>query len=333
MSNTLNIYNTSTPNYEFIGFSFDGKHSSEFNLTVVNPSMYSENLFSDFDDRVVEVAGKDGVYYFGTQVRTKPLRISVAFDNIDGKNKRDIVNWLQPRKVGKLIFDESPYKYYVVKISSSPVFSFIPFSINDSGNNKHVFKGSFDIEFSSFEPYGYSEYSTVSNVPIWTGSSFTKPYSASLLPEWYLESGLFDEALANTTTPSLNGFTIASSGIGTIPYNFYNGGNSFAITSLEFTLNAFDIGSVSLLLKNITTNETFELKSLKNITALSDSLGPWTIVCDAKTGQIYSTINNIKYNLGALHNGKFLSLAPGNNEWTTNRALTNLKIKYRYTYW
>ena len=331
----LNIYNASTYDYEFVGFSFNGKHSSEFGLTAVVPSdMYIENLFADFDDRTVEVQGKDGAYYFGTQIKTKPLRLTVAFDNMNGAQKRNIINWLNPRKIGKLIFDEAPYKYYMVKITAPPTFSFVPFSEEKNNLRQHIYKGSFELEFVSFDPYGYSEYAHVGQVPVWNGSSYSTVYNDSNLPEWYLESGLFDIVPSATVVPNItSGFLIANSGVDIIPYNFYNGGNTASIVDLEFTVTAFNVGSTALLIKNNTNNVEFELKSLRNIEALSSHAGPWTIVCNSLTGQIYSDINSIRYNLGALHNGQFLLVEPGDNEWTTNRVLTNLKVKYRYTYW
>ena len=52
----------------YLGFTFDGHHSSEFGLLVVSDgSRYHQDLFSNFSDTILTVPGKSGGYFFGTQ--------------------------------------------------------------------------------------------------------------------------------------------------------------------------------------------------------------------------------------------------------------------------
>lgn len=340
MGSTLSVYSTSNKDYEFIGFSFSERHCSEFNLTVVSPnSSYTESLFAEFEDKSLTVEGKTGSYYFGTKINNKPINIELAFDNLTSQNLKDIKSWLSPKTTGKLIFDASPYKYYYVKLSSSPSFSFVPFEevieVGGVTTRTHIFKGTLSISFISYDPYGYSDYCRIYDVPIWNGTTMVyHSYSWTNIPGWLLESGLYVTKPNDLVTANASaGFTIASISIGDIPYTFYNGGTIDAPLTFVLTVAAFNIADDPLTIINVTSSESFTLESLKNIPALSSNTGPWTITCNSSTGSITTTINSVIYNLGSLHNGTFLTILPGENILSTNKALTDVNFKHKYIYW
>ena len=60
-------------------------------------SLNQENLFADFEDKIVNVNGREGSYYFGTKFKTKSLSLTLAFDDLNSLNKRNIINWLNPK--------------------------------------------------------------------------------------------------------------------------------------------------------------------------------------------------------------------------------------------
>lgn len=110
-------------NYEdkdFIGFSFNGTHSSSFGIIrTSNGSRYDESLLPQVQDKTIQVPGGDGTYYFGSQYTQRPFSISIAFDSLSEKGFIDMQNWLNQREPKRLIFDERPYKYYLAKVSNS----------------------------------------------------------------------------------------------------------------------------------------------------------------------------------------------------------------------
>jgi predicted phage tail component-like protein len=343
---------TALNDYEFIGFSFNGIHCSAYGLTAVSSGLTQQPLYADFENRTIEVPGRDGAYYFGTKVKTRNFSISTAFENMTSANKKSILNWLNPNTVGKLTFDEAPYKYYYVKISSPPSFSFVPFEKNITNGKQHIFKGTIDIEFLATDPYGYSDYAIISQVPIWNGTVFTEHsdyptnavhfYDATHLPGWYGESGLLDVApdpdtlaYANGTNGYTNGSTISA---GDLPKNFKNGGELESLVEFTIFLNAFALGD-TWQLKNTTPNpdEIFQIGSMRNLVGLTSDAGPWKIVCTPKTGSIigYTSTDSYTapYNLGGIHNGFFLKVYPGDNTLTTTKDLSNTTIKYKYKYW
>jgi len=350
-SNLVDFPGSGTKDYEFIGFKFNGRHSSEFGLTVVSSSgMAQESLFADFEDKIVEVSGKDGAYYFGTKVKTRPLSLSLAFDSLTSANKKAVQVWLNPRTVSTLIFDEAPYKYYYVKVASPPSFSYIPFETDIVDGKQHIYKGTLELSFICTDPYGYSDYALVSDVPIWNGTVWTtysdyptnsvKFYDATHIPGWYGASGLHltapspDLAYANDS----DGYIVGSITAGAIVPNFYNAGEIDSPIGFTVTVPNFNIGT-TWQFKNTTPDpdDIFELQSLKNIPALSADAGTWKITYDPTkvlvTGKTSTDSYTATYNLGALHNGTFLKAYPGSNFLYTSHNLTNVTIQYKYKYW
>lgn len=342
----LQVFSPSAKDYEYIGLRFNGRHCGEFNLSVVSSSgLFQQSLFGEFEDKIAEVSGRDGAYYFGTKIKTKTLNLSFAFDNMTSQNKKDIISWLNPRKTSQLIFDESPYKYYYVKVAAPPTFSFVPFEETIANGKLHIFKGTLDVSFISVDPFGYSDYALLAHVPVWNGNSETwtsnKPYSSTNLPGWYLESGLH----ASVPVPSLayanvgSGYAYAGTlTAGSLTPNFYNGGEVASEIEFTFTIPVFSSPTV-FQFKNLTQDpdEIFQLESLKYLSALSaQSTGTWTIHCNPSKGMITGTSSitgGTIYNLGALHNGIFVKAHPGNNTLFSSHNLTNPSIKYKYKYW
>lgn len=143
----------------YLGFTFAGRHSSEFGLLVVSDgSRYHQNSYNQFSDSVISVPGKNGGYYFGTQLSQRDFDINCVFDNITSHTMHKIQHWLYPNVTGWLIFDEQPYKRYLVKLSTVPVFNFLPFDEFKSADRytfqKEILKGEVNFSFYTIQEYG-----------------------------------------------------------------------------------------------------------------------------------------------------------------------------------
>ena len=138
---------------DFIGFTFDNIHSSDFNLVrVSNGSRYESNLLPSFQDITVQGEGKDGLYYFGSTFREYQLKISTAFDELTEVNYRKMIDKFSDKKLHKLWFDEAPYKVFYVKLKQVPTFKNICF---DEGENKRrIYKGEMELEFTCYPAWG-----------------------------------------------------------------------------------------------------------------------------------------------------------------------------------
>ena len=114
--------------FDFTGFKFNGKHSSDLGIyRVSGGDRYEESLHPDIEDRTAEVPGLDGSYFFGTNYKPRTIEIEIAFDSLTEKGLRDLRRVFNPRQNGELIFDELPYKKYIAKLESPMELSYVCF--------------------------------------------------------------------------------------------------------------------------------------------------------------------------------------------------------------
>jgi predicted phage tail component-like protein len=143
-----------TMDYDYIAFSFNGKHSYEdFGIyRTSDGDRYNENLIPTLQDKTAEVPGGDGMYYFGSTHKQKEFNISFAFDNISETQLAEMKRWLNGKDVGELWLSEAPYKVWSAKVSGQPTFKYLPFEIN----GKRVYRGEGSVKFVSYYPYAHT---------------------------------------------------------------------------------------------------------------------------------------------------------------------------------
>lgn len=186
---------------DYAGFTFSGKHTSQFGLySVSNGDRYSRYLSPIIKNRTAENNGGIGTYFFGSQHTQQTFNFNLAFDSLTELELREIKEWLNS-DVSSLILDESPYIEYYVKVSSAPQINFLPFESEEDLNltisnsdilynpqkkksNTRVYKGEINITFTAYEPYGY-------NVK---GKKWAEDYKDELnYDEWIEASGLISQ--------------------------------------------------------------------------------------------------------------------------------------------
>jgi hypothetical protein len=167
-------------NYEwrgdFLGFTIGDSHSSELGIVRVSDGdRYKENYIPDFDDITVTVPGKDGAYYFGSNYTQRTFNIKFAFDNLKDSQIRRLRQILGKKTPQNLIFDETPYKVYVVKAQGPPNLSYVAFNEGES----RIYKGEGEITFVAYYPFARSRY------------KYLEDYNSTNIPEWRgIESNL-----------------------------------------------------------------------------------------------------------------------------------------------
>ena len=138
---------------DFLGFQLGNIHSSKLNLTRVSSSdWYNETLSPNFSDLVATTPGVDGTYYWGTNYTQKNFTIDFAFDDVSDVDLKQIRRTFSFKGLKKLIFDEYPYKQYMVKCSSPPNFKFICFDHEEY----RVYKGEGQAQLVSYYPFATS---------------------------------------------------------------------------------------------------------------------------------------------------------------------------------
>ena len=236
----------------YLGFTFAGRHSSEFGLLVVSDgSRYHQNLSSQFSDTSISVPGKNGSYYFGTQLGNREFEINCVFDDITSHTMHKIQHWLYPNVIGWLIFDEQPYKRYLVKLSNVPIFNFLPFdefkSASDYTFQKEILKGEINLSFYSMQEYGV--YNPAYELPIISKNELVTQQilDSGLLPKDYMRNGIY--------LPHENiKFAETANQI----FGLYNAGNGTALADFYITIEK-DRFTGPLEIKNYNDGVTYIL--------------------------------------------------------------------------
>jgi phage-related protein len=149
---------------DFLGFKFRGIHSSDFRIIRVSKgNRYEESLLPSSKDTTIDIPGRDGLLYMDSKYQQKEWTISFAFDDLYEENIRAMKQWLAPKAMGQLMFDEdiredgNTYrKYYNAKVKGQPKISYIAFDEKqDDGTMKRVYKGEGSLQFICYEGYGH----------------------------------------------------------------------------------------------------------------------------------------------------------------------------------
>lgn len=152
----LNIYGVGDSIFssDYIGFSFNGVHSSELGIKRISEgSRFNENLLPTIQDKTIQVPGGDGMYYFGSYYTQRQFSISYAFDSLTEQQLNRIKAVFGDKKPHRLVFDEVPYKAYLAKVTGSASIKHIPFA---EGATNRVYKGEGNIQFTAYEPFARS---------------------------------------------------------------------------------------------------------------------------------------------------------------------------------
>lgn len=159
---------------DFIGFSFNEHRSESLGIVRVSDgSRYNEDLVPTTQDKTVQVPGGDGFYYFGSDYTQRQFSINIAFDELTEKQFRELQQVFGTKELGKLVFDERPYKYYMVK-SSKPQLKYICFG----KEGDRIYKGEGTLNFTAYYPYAKSIH------------KFLDEYSDKNKDEWKEASGM-----------------------------------------------------------------------------------------------------------------------------------------------
>lgn len=314
---------------DFIGFSFKGIHSSKLGIVRVSDgSRYNDNLLPTSQDKTAQVPGGDGTYYWDTFHTQKSFNVNIAFDGLSEENYRKMRQVFNTKILGKLIFDEAPYKYYMAKPTGIPQLKTICFEENGA----RVYKGEGTIQFTAYYPYAKSVY------------KWLDEYSIEEYPnknEWAGASGMLDNASvaegSNVVYDKVEGATAI---------NLFNPGDM----KTDFCLY-FDFDDTNQI--NLTSI------SIPNFGLFFDSENPFAkqeeddgIRINTKTnlieGFVYKNIEKEEIELtGTLYNhyiksGDFFKIPIINKDddgitmqilGTTEKTATASKIEYEYIYY
>ena len=138
---------------DFLGFTFNGRHSSEFRIIrVIKNKRLDEALVPNSKDTTIDIPGNDGLYFIKGKFQQREISIDFAYDDLYDEDMYNLRKWLACDTPQELIFDELSYKAYLGKIKGIPKLSFIAFE----ENGKRVYRGEGTVQFVCYLPWAHS---------------------------------------------------------------------------------------------------------------------------------------------------------------------------------
>lgn len=204
---------------DFIGFTFDGTHSDELGiLRVSDGDRYKEDLHPEINDLTAEVPGMDGEYYFGSNYGKKEFTIDIAYDSLTEVQFRRLRRLFSDKEVHELIFDERPYKKYLVKLSTPIELSYVCFEeplteevefdgiygqttvLRSVDGTQRVYKGDGTIELVAYFPFAKSVFKKIPN-DVYRDSEWA--ISSGILSAQAYTNAQIDEAIQENDTVTI----------------------------------------------------------------------------------------------------------------------------------
>ena len=152
---------------DFIGFQFGEHHFPDkengFMLyRVSDGSRYTDPSVAQFQDTSTKIPGGDGTYYWDSFYTQRAITVQCAFDNLTEAHIRKIRQIFNGKAEDWLIFDETPFKRYRVKMQSPPQLKYIAF--NEGEDRERIYKGELTLNFISYTPYAINTFKYLSEV-------------------------------------------------------------------------------------------------------------------------------------------------------------------------
>ena len=268
---------------DFLGFTFGGIHSSDLGITRVSDGdRYNEQLYPEIKDRVAEVPGVDGEYYFGSDFGTRTFSLNIAYDSLTNIQLKNLKRLFGTKEIKELIFDEFPYKRYLVKVDSPIELSYIGFDEPNytwqkiptgyntyaqgvsgdfehkvyDGTTRRVYKGEGTISLICYFPFAKSVYKQLPN--------------SEQESDWALSSGILNATqYANVDKYSNNSITV------------YNPGD--VATGFRLYLPAAALSNTTTLTYRLDSNHPAAILTLKAMTLKTGDKG---VLIDTNNGLI-----------------------------------------------
>ena len=261
---------------DYMGFTYNGKHSSELGIVRVNDgSRFNENLLPTMQDKTVQVPGGDGTYYFGSYYTQRQFNLSFAFDSLTEEQIAQLRSHFGDKKIHDLVFDETPYKVYSAKATGTATIKYIPFA---EGETNRIYKGEGSIQFTCYQPFARSKFKYLDS----------KEANLSNKREWALASGMLE---TQGNFDKLDGNKELS---------LYNPGDKEADWTLSFSNLSTDFTGCSLSINGVGGLVISSFSRKMGTNGIVDS----RITIDSKTNLIegWYKANNQFFKSGNLYN-------------------------------
>ena len=220
--------NTEAP----LGFTFAGRHNSEFDLNYTPAVADRSQNIADFETKTQKNSYRHGQDRFGYSFKAREFKVDCYYEYITEDTIEKMLLWVTPDASGYLIFDERPYVRYYVNVSKKSVNSAYPVGEDEDGGL--LYSGTFVIYFEADIPFGCL---TINCLPDGDAEAQAKRQHPSLI---------YDYMMPDNDYTQMGSFII------------YNPGNFETDTVIQIAGTA----SNGVTIKNKTNGDICKLKSL-----------------------------------------------------------------------
>lgn len=140
------------------GFSFNGKHCSEFGLFFIPSPANRQQSVPDYDIIESTVTGRDGGYYYRSQTKIRDFSLECYFEGISIETFEKMMVWLHQDAYGDQVFDDRPFVAYSAVVWKRPVGKV--YSTHDDGRVEETYSGTMTVYFKCHNPYGKMLYTS-----------------------------------------------------------------------------------------------------------------------------------------------------------------------------
>lgn len=177
---------------DYTGFSFGPYYSKDLGiLRVSDGSRYTEELSPPMKDKVISLEGSSTSYFLETTYTPRNFSIRIAYDKLTEVQLNQLRRVFSGKEVRPLIFDEKPYKAYMVKVQSPINLTYIPFDDERQRYVKErIYKGEGTISFIAYDPLAYSIGRYLSDYP---DNEFSNKGEWARSTRMKLKQGIYDQ--------------------------------------------------------------------------------------------------------------------------------------------
>lgn len=157
------------------GFTYNGISSSLYGCYLAEDASdiwRPDAAFTVYDE---DPAWHDGGYYYGNKVKARTFTLNCYYEDITIETREKIRRWLGRSTKGQLIFDDRPFAYYNVRVTKAT-------SGNMYVSGDGIYSGTFEVEFTAYEPFGYLTRKSGIVTPDDGANAYTSLISSTKMP-------------------------------------------------------------------------------------------------------------------------------------------------------
>ena len=138
-----------------MGFSYNGVHCEDLGLYYAPDATARMLSTPSYKPTTQAVTAHPGAYWYGNTVEARSFSLECYYEDATVAQTEEILQWVDRNSFGKLVFDDRPYVYYLVRPSKAPSGKRYVGHYACTSPNELVYSGTISLEFTAYDPFGY----------------------------------------------------------------------------------------------------------------------------------------------------------------------------------